>query len=243
MTAGPLTGARCLWRGLGLLTAPGIRRFVVIPLLINTLLFAGVIVYGYYRLDALIERLLPGWLSWLSWLLWPLLGTLVALVVFYSFTLVANLIGAPFNGLLAEAVERRAAGSSGPPDIPWSQVMKTALPMIWSELRKLLYFLIRALPLLILLVIPGVNVIAAPLWLLFSAWMLALEYLDYPLGNHGLLFAKQREILRRQRLPVLGFGGAVLLLTLIPVVNFLAMPAAVCGATLLWQEYIKPSLE
>jgi CysZ protein len=31
-----------------------------------------------------------------------------------------------------------------------------------------------------------------------------------------------------------GFGGAALVLTLIPVVNFIAVPTAVAGATALW---------
>ncbi len=35
---------------------------------------------------------------------------------------------------------------------------------------------------------------------------------------------------------VMGFGGATLFLTLIPVVNFLAMPTAVAGATVMWAE-------
>jgi CysZ protein len=31
-----------------------------------------------------------------------------------------------------------------------------------------------------------------------------------------------------------GFGGLVMLCTMIPVVNFFVMPAAVAGATLIW---------
>lgn len=74
------------------------------------------------------------------------------------------------------------------------------------------------------------------LWMIFTAWMLALEYTSFPMGNHGLLFSQQRDRLRKKRLTVLGFGGATLLMTLIPVVNFLAMPVAVAGATALWVE-------
>ena len=81
---------------------------------------------------------------------------------------------------------------------------------------------------------PGINVIAPVLWVLFSAWMLALEYADYPLGQRGLTFREQRRLLRRHWPLTLGFGGMTLLLTLIPVLNFLVMPAAVIGATLMW---------
>jgi CysZ protein len=56
------------------------------------------------------------------------------------------------------------------------------------------------------------------------------------MSNHGILFRQQRQRLRQQRMLVMGFGSAVMLLTLVPVVNFLAMPAAVIGATLMWVE-------
>jgi CysZ protein len=68
------------------------------------------------------------------------------------------------------------------------QVMKDLVPALLSELRKMSYFLLRAIPLLILFIIPGVNLVAPFLWIAFSAWFLALEYGDYPMANHGLAF-------------------------------------------------------
>lgn len=97
----------------------------------------------------------------------------------------------------------------------------------------------RALPLGLLFLIPGINVAAPFIWALFSAWMLAIEYLDYPMANHALHFATQRRILRGNRLLAYGFGGGTLLLTMIPVLNFIAMPAAVAGATALWVEELR----
>jgi len=43
--------------------------------------------------------------------------------------------------------------------------------------------------------------------------MLALEYCDYPMGNHGIDFAAQRRLLGQQRLLNAGFGAAVLVAT------------------------------
>ncbi|MCP5459961.1 MAG: EI24 domain-containing protein, partial [Gammaproteobacteria bacterium] len=74
------------------------------------------------------------------------------------------------------------------------------------------------------------------LWLAFSIWMLALQYADYPMSNHGLRFREQRRLLSQRRMLALGFGSAVLLMTLVPILNFLVMPAAVIGATLMWVE-------
>ena len=103
-------------------------------------------------------------------------------------------------------------------------------------MRKFGYFLAWAVPLLVLFLIPVVNLFAPVVWFIFMSWMLALEYRAYPMENHELNFAQTRLQLRRRRLMGLGFGMAVLLATLLPVVNFLVMPAAVAGATLLWVD-------
>ncbi len=70
--------------------------------------------------------------------------------------------------------------------------------------------------------------------------MLALEYMDFPMGNHGILFPDQRKSLWGKRKITFGFGVGALVLTLIPVANFIAIPVIVCSATKLWVERIQP---
>ncbi len=82
------------------------------------------------------------------------------------------------------------------------------------------YFLLRAIPLLILFLIPGLNIAAPFLWLAFSAWFLALEYGDYPMANHGLLFKEQHRRLQQARFTALTFGGGLTLLMMVPILNF-----------------------
>jgi CysZ protein len=96
-------------------------------------------------------------------------------------------------------------------------------------------------PLLLLFFVPLLNLLAPPAWLLFGAWMLAMEYLDYPLGNRGLLFSEVRARATEQRSLTLGFGIGVLCLTLIPLLNFVAIPSAVAGATRLALERMVPA--
>ncbi len=237
-------GAGYALTGLRWLPKAGLRGFVAMPLLINTLLFGGGIWLGVQqmaRLDQALQRGLPNWLSWLHWLLWPLFVLTVLVVFFYAFSLVANLLAAPFNGLLAERVEKMigSAGSAPPPsaDPGWRDLLLSP----FAELRKLLYFVAWAIPLLALSLVPAVNVVAPVLWAVSTAWMLALEYADYPLGNRGLTLRDQRRLLRRHWPLALGFGGMTLLLTLVPVLNFLAMPAAVIGATLMWNRELSGS--
>ncbi len=235
-------GINHMLKGLGLIMQPRLRRFVMVPLMVNVLLFLALIGLMGYWFNELIQYLLsflPGWLSFLEVLLWPIFAVTVLVLVFYTFALVANLIAAPFNGLLAEAVEKHLTGQSLDDVGDWRTALKDLWPSLKAELVKLSYFIIRAIPLLILLVIPGINIIGTFLWMLFSAWMLALEYMDYPMANHRLLFKDQRQRLKARRLLGLGFGGTVTLLTMIPVVNFIAMPAAVAGATSAWVRDLK----
>lgn len=231
-----LRGARCALTGLSLLAHPRLRAFVLLPLTINVLLFGGGLWWGGGALsgwlDAQIAKL-PDWLHWLHWLLVPLLIVAAALVTFYGFSIVANLLAAPFNGQLAERAEDLFDPGAPRAGRPLWQEVTVAFA---SALRMTLYFLLRAIPFLILFFVPVVNVAAPFLWAAFGAWMLALQYLDYPLGNHGIDFREQRLAHRADRARTFGFGCAVLLLTLVPVLNFIAMPAAVIGAAALVVE-------
>lgn len=226
-----LKGWRLIWQ-------PSIRRYAFWPLLVNIVLFAAAIWVGANYFSDFIDWLLPQWLDWLEWLLWPLFAVSLMITVFYTFTLVANLVAAPFNGLLAEAVERSLTGAGGNDMTVW-QAVQDAPASVWNEARKLGYFAVRAVPLLILFLIPGVNLLAPLLWMLFSAWLLALEYLDYPMANHGHRFQHIRAIAAQKRAGSLSFGGSVLLMTMIPFVNFFAMPVAVAGATAMYVERFK----
>lgn len=233
MSSNPVTGALYLVRGIGLLTRPGLRRYVLLPLAVNILVFAAAIGLGMTGFEWLMGRMqagLPGWLGWLEWLLWPVFVLAALIIVFYNFTLVANLLAAPFNGLLAEQAERLLTGRPPAPG-DWHTLLRDTPGALWDELRKLMYALLWAVPfLLAALTLPVVGPL---LWFLFIAWMLAIEYADYPLGNHGLKAREIRAALRRRRLLSLGFGAATAALTMTPLINFVAMPAAVAGATLM----------
>jgi len=239
MTNNPLTGANYLIRGFGLIFRPELRLYVLIPLLVNIIIFSLLAWFGVSQFQELINWLLPenSWFSFLRWLLWPLFALTMLLVIVYSFTVLANLIAAPFNSQLAEQVELILSGSS--PNPTSHSTLKRLIPTLRSELGKLVYFLVRAIPLLALFIIPGINILAPFIWLLFNAWFLVIEYADYPMANNNLNFQEQHANLKAVRLTSLGFGGGATLMMMIPLLNFLVMPAAVAGATVFWHEHLK----
>ena len=236
-----IKGLKYTFSGFDLIIKPGIRLYVLVPLLINAILFAAVISYGVHALNEFISSFLTGWWEWLRWLLWPLFVIISLTVVFFCFSIVANLLASPFNGFLAEAVEAQISGIKTQDRGGLAQLPAEIKRAVKSEFTKIIYFLVRAVPLILLFFIPFVNFAAPFLWILFGAWMLALEYLDFPTGNHGIIFPELRNMMKTRHRLAFGFGLGVMLLTMVPVINFIAIPVAVCGATRLWIEQIKPA--
>jgi len=129
------SGLHYFLKGWQLLSLPGIRRFVILPMLVNILLMGGAFWWLFHQLGTWIPQLMthvPDWLQWLSYLLWPLVTLSVLLVFSYFFSTITNLIAAPFNGLLAEQLEARLTGQPLPAsgildiakDVPTGAIIK-----------------------------------------------------------------------------------------------------------------------
>lgn len=232
-------GASYLSRGARLLTHPSLRLFVIIPLLVNIVIFGSLITLGFSYLSGLMDSLLgaiPDWLDFIEWILWPLIGITVSLITGYLFTAVALIIASPFNALLAEKAEELVTGQRVDSLEGLGPALLAVPRGIFREIAKLLYYVPMALFVLVLSFIPGINAVAPVLWFVLGAWMMSIQFVDYPMDNHQLSFADVKEAVRARRLSSMGFGGGVALCTGIPVVNFFVVPAAVVGATLLWCE-------
>src|SRR5690606_4367936 len=137
-------------------------------------------------------------------------------------------------GFLAEKVELVARGQDNSPPFSWAELLAMLPRTIGREARKLAYFAPRALALLVLSFIPLANLAAAPLWLLFGIWMMAVQYIDYPADNNKMSWGEMMNWLRGRRWKSLSFGAATYAALLVPVLNLLIMPAAVAGATRFW---------
>jgi len=223
----PLFALNCLVQGIKLLPHPSLRKCLLIPFFINIVLYTGAFVLGYHSVSALIHQFIPDWLSWLSWILWPLFFVSFLVVGFFTFTLLANLIAAPYYSQLSAKVLQIVTGQpdQAVTEAPWDKIFL-------GELRRIGYLLARILPLLLLFVIPVVNLIAPVVWALFAAWGVAMEFMAYPLECRGLPFPEQKRFLQQTRLGSLCFGGVIGMALTLPLVNLLIGQAAVIGATL-----------
>ncbi len=233
-------------RGFRLLAAPGVRLWVIIPLLLNLTLFIALTMYAMQQFESLMAWLLnylPGWLEFIAWLFRILFGLLLAVCYAYTFSLVGNLLASPFYGLLANAVYIKLSGREDEAPLTF----KTASAIAWQafvrEVQKLGYFLPRLVGVLLLCLIlsfiPLINFAVPAIVFLWGAWSLALQYLDYPADINNVNFKTVRQRAGSDKSLSFTFGSIVLLGSSVPLVNLLVMPAAVAGATSLWIEHLR----
>ena len=241
----PLSGIGYLLKGAQLLSHPRLRFFVLIPLVINILIFTSAFWFLFLNIMDWIEgymSALPDYLTWLSYLLWPLLIFSILFTFSFVFSSVANLIAAPFNGLLAEKTEMLLTNAPINDD-GLGDLIKD-LPRIFKrELQKWIYFLPRLLICGLLFFIPVFGQTAAPvIWFIFIAWMMAVQYADFPFDNHKIPFTLMRSSLRKRLGKSLVFGALISFFMTIPIINFIIMPIAVCGASAFWVDIYKQEL-
>ncbi len=233
----PTSAPAALSLGLRLILHPDLRIFILVPLLINLALFFVLTAWLMHEFGLLMDWLLdflPGWLSFLGGILWLIAAFFLIFVYGYSFSIIANLIAAPFNGLLAEKIETKLTGIAPPPEPLSTMIPRTLL----RELLKLWYFLSRGLlvmlGLLLLSFIPLLQLLTPIIAALWGAWCMTIQYTDYPADNHKTPFKELRHQLMTQSLGSYSLGGLIMLGAMIPVLNIFVMPIAVAGATVFW---------
>lgn len=237
-----LSGASYFFKGFSLIKQKGVRKFVFVPLTINILLFSVAFYYVYLELNTYMESImtwLPTWLDWLSIIIWPLAVITVLVIFSFIFSTVANWLAAPFNGLLSEKIELMLSGKKAP-DGSIVDVIKDTPRTLNREWQKLTYYVPRAIGFFILLwVLPIAGQI---IWFLFVSWMMAIQYKDYPFDNNKISFTQMKEMLKEKQQLSYSFGITVAIFSMIPIINLIVMPVAICGATALWVDHYQDKI-
>lgn len=243
MRTSPVSVLSCFSQAFQLIFSAGFRRFIVIPLLLNVLIFIVLssATFNYAQtLFANIESHLPHWLVWIKWFLWPLLVLMMLIAYGYCFNLITTIIAAPFLGLLAEKIETQITGIT-----PANESLSQLIPRTFKrELTKLGYFLPRSFGMLLLIFalifLPGTNILGVVLGGLWGSWCLALQFCDYAADNHQIPFNQVRTQLGQQKLNSFAFGGLVLVGSMIPLINIVITPVAVAAGTIYWVRKTTP---
>lgn len=238
---GPVAGGSDVLRGIGLfLRTPGIRLLGIVPVLLAALLVLALLGLLVVYLDELADALTPFADRWdedtrtlvrVGAGLALLLGSTAVLVV--SFTVIAQIIGQPFYERISDRIEHQLGAQRGRErlDTPWWRTFPRA--SLESALLLAMTLACTA-PLFVLGLFPVFGQTVVPvLQALVAGFFLAVELLAIPLERRGLHLAGRLRFVWRHRAQTLGFGITAFLLFLVPLMNVLAMPGAVVGATLL----------
>ena len=233
------SGAGYFMKGFDLIKLKGIKRFVFIPLIVNLLLFGSAFYLMVLQLDVYmleLQQWLPESLAWLTSTVW-LISLLFLLVMFsFVFSSVANWLAAPFNGLLSEKMEALLINQTPAPGSSLD-IVKDIPRTLSREWCKFRYYLPRAIGFFILYWI--LPVIGQVLWFLFLAWMMAVQYKDYPFDNHKINFNDMKLALKQRKGLSYSFGITTAIFSMIPIINLVVMPVAICGATALWVDHYR----
>jgi CysZ protein len=241
MAANFVRGWAYIWRAGGLLwRRPRLLRFVFIPFAINVAAFSLTVFLGLKAFARIVSYLPQGdawYLMALYGVLWTLAVLMTMVLVFFTFTVIGNLVASPFNELLSERIELLLSGTGEEESFSWRGFWRDMMRAWLVEIKKMLVFVGGMLALLLLNLVPLVgSSVYALCSLLLTLFFLAWEYLGFVHERKRLDFAGQRRYLLDHKALLLGFSSGVMVLLAIPFLQLLCIPVAVTGATLLWCE-------
>lgn len=230
---GTVDGLKAFGGGIVFIVAtPSVWIYALVPaamLVIVMTVFSALGFWGVEQLRRLLVDESSGvWAHIGSWLLWFVLLVLVL----FTAAILALLTAQPLSGFalerIAHAQERRLTGESRP--------RPSFFASLWATTKVVAVALSVGVPIFVLLFVidllfPPAVVVTVPLRLLVSGWLLAWDFLDYPLGLRGLGIGARFCWVGRNFEAFTTFGLAWALLIVIPGVVLLLLPMGVAGAT------------
>jgi CysZ protein len=216
----------------------GLKRFLLLPMLLDLLVFVGLYALAWDQSQEMLMQIADKGDTW-YWIalyraLLVVVVILLLLLVGLCTALLAGVVAAPFNDLLAE---RTLNIVDGEPNESFSVIRlgQDVSRSIIQQIRKLVFIVCCASVLFLLQFVPGlILVIQFFLYPLFTAFTASLEFMDYGMERRRLRFKQKRKFLMRHSGAVMGFGGSSALLLMVPVLNVLAMPVLVVAGTLMY---------
>jgi CysZ protein len=214
--------------------------FGLIPALIAFALYVVALVFLGTNASDVAEFLTPFADTW-GWrdLFRDLVGVALFLgglaLAVLTFTAITLAIGEPFY----EKLSATADVVPGVAEVPWWRAIPRS---IRDSLVTLFYVLLFTVPLFVLGFVPVVGQTVVPvLGAVVSGFFLTVELTTLAFERRGVARRERFAVLRANKSLALGFGVAVFLLFLVPLVAVVAMPAAVAGAALLVRTRLTPT--
>jgi CysZ protein len=224
-------------------------KWALFPTIVNIIVFAvafALFLAFYPDLYALATGFLyldapQTWYAWLwvaplrllAWFIGLLLLVTALVVLYFACLILGTMLAAPFLDILAQRAEALITGRTLQGQTTLHDAVRNIGVSIIEELRKLGFFLAVQITLLLLGLLPVLTPFTVLTATLFTILFLPLEYAGFAMDHRQLRFRQRRALIWQHRWLMLGFGTAAFLTLLIPLLNFICLPALVVGGTLL----------
>jgi CysZ protein len=230
---GLLGGLEAFGSGIGfIVTTPRVWGYALVPVTMLLLLSCGLTglgVWGSHHLStSLFGEDIGTWGQVGKWSL----TVVLALVGIVATVLVALSLAQPLSGFALEAIahaqEVALTGRAAPKTSFVSNLLSTTKAVVVA--------LLVGGPLLIVLFLigfffPPAVVVTVPLKLIVCGWMLAWDFIDYPLAMRGVGLERRFAWVGRNFGAFTLFGLSWALMVVLPGVVLLVLPMGVAGAT------------
>ena len=221
----------------------GNRRLLglaLIPITLNTLIFALAFYFGLSYFNDWLAGFLPNSVAWywnaLVWIARTLLILVFMGVLVFVFRPLAEILASPFNDALSARTEFLITGKTpGPSSL--MDILKETYRTVLEELKKLVLLAAALVVVFLFSFVPVVGQIAfAPLLTVVAVYWAGLSYLDVTMARKGFRLKGKIALMKKNFLPVTGYSIGVFLGFLAPIFNLAFISAAVVGGTLLYLD-------
>jgi CysZ protein len=215
-----------------ILTTPSVWLHALVPALLVLFLACALGWLGVWgagrAADAIVGQTTGYWSALGSWLLTVVFA--LAAVVFAL--LLAVVLAQPLSVFSLEAIVRAQERALGVPNASRLGLLQSFL----LSLGVAIFTVCAAVPIYTLLficvlVFPPATAVTVPLKVLISAWLLAWNFLDYPLALRGLGLRTRLHWIWDRPGAFTGFGLAWAIVLVVPGMALLLLPMGVAGAT------------
>jgi uncharacterized protein involved in cysteine biosynthesis len=217
------------FRGAVYVSRERLWHFVLVPVLLNAALAVGAaLLVGRFWQKELADRAVGS----------PALGTLLLVVTtglgtVILFLILQPLLGAIFNDILAERVERKMVNEMAG-EVPKVPLLSSVGASLAHGILKLVLYAIA------FVVALGTGAVTAGIGSLvglgLGALFLAYDGFDFPLSRRGATFGAKWRYLALHPAQTIGYGLGATVFYLIPLALIVAPPLTAAGATLVFLE-------
>jgi CysZ protein len=225
------TGFSTYFQAFGFIQTHGLWKYIIVPALINLLLFIGasVLVWNY-------TGLLSNWLidltgvdtvagttgSVLEWVVTALIKLISFFIYFKLYRYAVLFLSAPALALIAEKTQEILTGISHP--LQAGQLLKDVVRGLGITLKNLIKELAFTLPLYLLSLVPLLTPFTTLAILLIESYFVGFSMIDYRNEFRRLSARESNYIIKKHRGLAIGNGLAFNLLLLIPLLGVLLAP-------------------